>query len=72
MTRVRTEVVLAGIFAFLAVATAFWPTWIESLFDESPDAGSGALEWAIVGVFGLLAITAAAFARRDYRAIRRT
>ena len=68
MTRVRVEAVLAVVFAALAVVTAIWPTWIEALFDESPDAGSGALEWAIVGVFGLLALTAAALAGRHYRA----
>ena len=71
MTRVRVELVLAGVFGVLAVVTAVWPAWFEALFDESPDAGSGALEWAIVGVFGLLAVIAAVAARRDYHAIRR-
>jgi hypothetical protein len=71
MTRVRVEVALAVIFAGLAVVTAMWPTWIESLFEASPDAGSGALEWAIVGIFGLLAVAATVLARRDVRAIRR-
>ena len=68
MNRVRIEAVLAGIFAILAVMTAIWPTWIEALFDESPDAGTGAFEWAIVGMFGLLAIAAAVLARRHYLA----
>lgn len=72
MTRVRVEVVLAVVFAILAVVTAIWPTWIEAIFEESPDAGSGALEWAIVGVFGLLAVVAAVLARRDYRGLRST
>lgn len=71
MTRVRVEVALAVIFAGLAVVTAIWPTWIESLFEASPDAGSGALEWAIVGIFGLLAVAATVLARRDVREIRR-
>jgi hypothetical protein len=71
MTRVRVEVALAVIFAGLAVVTAIWPTWIESLFEASPDAGSGALEWAIVGIFGLLAVAATVLARRDVREIGR-
>ena len=72
MTRVRVEIVLAVVFAVLAVVTAIWPTWIEAIFEESPDAGSGGLEWAIVGTFGLLAVAAAVLARRDYRAVRGT
>ena len=72
MTRVRVEIVLAVVFAVLAVVTVIWPTWIEAIFEESPDAGSGALEWAIVGTFGLLAVAAVVLARRDYRAVRGT
>jgi hypothetical protein len=72
MTRVRVEIVLAVVFAVLAVVTAIWPTWIEAIFEESPDAGSGALEWAIVGVFGLLAVASAVLARRDYQGLRGT
>ena len=70
MSRIRVEVVLAVVFGILAVVTAIWPTWIESVFEQSPDAGTGTLEWAIVGAFGLLAIASALLARRDYRAIR--
>ena len=72
MTRLRVEVILASLFALLAVLTAIWPTWIEALFEESPDAGSGAFEWAIVGAFGLLAVVSAVLARRDYRRLRHT
>jgi hypothetical protein len=71
MTRVRIELILAAIFVVLAVVTSIWPDWIEALFEESPDGGSGAFEWALVGVFGLLAVVAAVLARRDYRAARR-
>ncbi len=72
MTRVRTELVMTVVFAVLAIVTAIWPTWIEALFEESPDAGSGLLEWGVVGVFGLLAVAAAVLAGRDYRALRGT
>jgi MYXO-CTERM domain-containing protein len=71
MTRIRTEIAIAVIFAALAVTTAIWPTWIESIFDQSPDAGTGTLEWTIVGLFGLLALVAIGLARRDVRALRR-
>ncbi|HEY7812110.1 MAG TPA: hypothetical protein VIC62_02665 [Nakamurella sp.] len=71
MTRVRVEVVLAAVFAVLAVLTAIWPTWIEALFEASPDSGSGAFEWAIVGACGLLAVACAVLAGRDYRQLRR-
>ncbi len=70
MARLRVEVILASLFAFLAVLTAIWPTWIEALFEESPDAGSGAFEWGIVGAFALLAVASAGVARRDYRRMR--
>jgi len=70
MTRFRIEVILASLFAILAVLTAIWPTWFEAIFEESPDAGSGAFEWAIVGTFGLLAVISGVLARRDYRKIR--
>lgn len=71
MTRIRTEVALAVIFAALAVTTAIWPTWIEFLLDESPDAGTGTLEWTIVGLLGLPALVAALLAGHDRRALRR-
>jgi hypothetical protein len=35
--RACVELVLAGMSAVLALVTAFWPNWIESLFGASPD-----------------------------------
>ena len=67
MTRVRTEVVLAGIFAFLAVATAFWPTWIESLFEASPDGGDGSAERLFALGWLAVAVLFSVLARRDRR-----
>jgi hypothetical protein len=71
MTRWHLEYGLSGVFVFLAVLTAVVPDWIEVVFGVEPDAGSGALEWAIVGMFGVLAAIAAAFGRRDYKAAHR-
>jgi hypothetical protein len=71
MIRFRIELVLASTFLLLTVVTAVWPTWIEGIFEVSPDAGSGQSEWLISAVFGLLALTAAVLARRDYIVSRR-
>jgi hypothetical protein len=67
---VRVETILAATFAVLAVVTAVWPTWIESITGLEPDAGSGSLEWAIVAVFAAAALGAAIVARHDYRNLK--
>jgi hypothetical protein len=67
---VRVETILAVTFAVLAVVTAVWPTWIESMTGLEPDAGSGSLEWAIVAAFAAAALGAAIFARHDYRNLK--
>jgi len=66
----RIETVLAAIFALLAIVTAVWPTWIESITGLEPDAGSGAAEWAVVAGFAVAALVAAALARRDHRSLK--
>jgi ABC-type thiamin/hydroxymethylpyrimidine transport system permease subunit len=66
-TRLRIEVVLAVISAALCVLTLVFPEWIEELTGLEPDAGSGALEWIIAGIFLVAAVVAAVLARRDYR-----
>jgi len=68
--RVHLEAILAATFGVLAVLTALWPTWIESIAGLEPDAGSGSLEWAIVAVFAVAALGAGLFARRDYRNLK--
>jgi preprotein translocase subunit SecG len=66
-TRLRIEVVLAVISAALCVLTLVFPEWIEELTGLEPDAGSGALEWIIAGVFLVAALVFSVLARRDYR-----
>jgi ABC-type thiamin/hydroxymethylpyrimidine transport system permease subunit len=65
--RLRIEVVLAVISAALCGLTLVFPVWIEELTGLEPDAGSGALEWIIAGVFLVAAVVSAVLARRDYR-----
>ena len=71
MIRFRLEVLASGLFAILAIVTAIWPTWIEAIFNVSPDGRTGESEWWIVVLLGLLALTAALLARRDYATSRR-
>ncbi|WP_344810137.1 hypothetical protein [Microlunatus ginsengisoli] len=58
------EFVLAAMFGVLAVVTAVNSEWIEEVFGIDPDGGSGALEWAIVAAFGVLALVAAGLGTR--------
>jgi hypothetical protein len=70
IVRARVETVLAVSALVLAAVTAVWPTWIESLSEVSPDAGTGETEWWLVVVFLVIAVAAAVLARRDLRAAR--
>jgi hypothetical protein len=61
----RIEVVLAIVFALLAVSTIVDPKWIEHLLKFDPDSGSGDAEWLITAAFGMASLVAALFAGRD-------
>lgn len=61
------EALLALGNAILLVMTVLWKDWIEIVFDVDPDAGSGALEWAIVAITLLLTIAFLALARSEWR-----
>lgn len=67
--RVRfwAESVLGGLSAVLCAVTVLWRDWIEVAFRVDPDAGSGALEWAIVLALAVAAIAAGALARAEWR-----
>jgi hypothetical protein len=70
MLKPRLETALSLLFAGLAIITAFWSAWIETVFRVDPDSGDGAAEWLIVAVLGAAAIAAFVLARRDYRVAR--
>jgi hypothetical protein len=65
--RFRLELGLAAISAALLVATIVWRDWIEIVFRVDPDHGNGSLEWTIVAVTALSALTFAALARIEWR-----
>lgn len=70
MLKPRIETVLSLLFAGLAIVTAFWPAWIETVFRVDPDNGDGGAEWLVVAILGAAAIAAFILARRDYRMAR--
>lgn len=64
------EVVFAVLAIGLMLLTLASREWIEWLTGTAPDAGSGALEWAIVAACAVIAMAAALLARREWRRIR--
>ena len=66
--RFWSEVILAALTATLGAVTAVVPTWIEAVFQIDPDHGSGAVEWAIVGVCFAVSLAALVAARVSWRA----
>ena len=65
--RLRLEIVLAGVAVALGALTLVFPEWVEALTGWEPDAGSGAAEWIVSGIFLAAALVLAILARRDYR-----
>jgi hypothetical protein len=61
------EALLALGNAVLLLMTLLWKDWIEIVFKVDPDAGSGAVEWLIVGVTLLLTIAFLTLARTEWR-----
>ena len=60
------EIVLAIVCAGLTVAALIWPTWIESLFEASPDNGSGSAERLLALVWLAGTVLFAWLARRQH------
>jgi protein-S-isoprenylcysteine O-methyltransferase Ste14 len=70
MRRAYAEALLAVVALIAAVVTALFPTWFETLFEGSPDSGSGALEWIVATGMIVVSLGLSFFARRDFRSSR--
>lgn len=68
--RVRLETIFATIGLVLSALTMLWPEWVEEVFGVEPDAGSGALEWAIALGFLVVALILGLLARRGRQRLR--
>jgi hypothetical protein len=66
-TRFWLESALATVSALLAVVTVFWHEWIELGFRVDPDGGSGAAEWLVVALLGIISAVSALAARVEWR-----
>ena len=66
-TRFWVESALATASALLLVVTVFWSEWIEAVFRVDPDGGSGAAEWLVVVVLGIVSALSALAARIEWR-----
>jgi len=68
--RMWIEVALAATSVVLLIITAAWSDWIEAVFGIDPDGGNGSLEWAIVVVLAVSAVTLPLMARSEWRRAR--
>lgn len=68
--RITIEAALGLVSLALCILTLVSGEWIEELTGLEPDAGSGALEWAIVIGFALAALACGALATRDHKRLR--
>jgi hypothetical protein len=63
---------MAVITGILFVITLIWRNWIELAFKIELDAGTGSLEWSIVGVLFVVTIALFLLARYQGRVARRS
>jgi hypothetical protein len=61
------ELAIAAANLGLLAITILWKDWIEIVFKVDPDAGSGALEWAIVGLTLVVSLAFFVLARNEWR-----
>jgi hypothetical protein len=70
-TRFWIEAGLAVSALAILIVTIVWHDWIEIAFGVDPDAGSGALEWAITATLVAAAVVNSLAARFEWRRARR-
>ena len=68
--RLCIEIAVSLLSATLALLTLVWPDWLELLLHVDPDGGNGTVEWAIVGLFAVVALVGSALARLEWRRLR--
>lgn len=65
--RFWAEIALALSTAVLAGFTLVWKEWLEIVFRVDPDAGSGSLEWLLVGGLLVATVSLSVVARLEVR-----
>lgn len=68
--RMWAEGLLAVVAAVVGVATLIWPTWIEALFEASPDGGDGSAERLVAMALIATSLLLGVAANRDRRRLR--
>jgi len=66
-SRLCIEIAVSLLCSGFALLTLAWPDWLEFVLDVDPDGGNGAVEWAIVGVFALVALVGLVLARAEWQ-----
>ena len=67
LTVFRLQLGLAILFGGTALLTLVRNDWLEAVFGVDPDQHSGSLEWIVVAVLAVGAISFACLARRQWR-----
>lgn len=65
--RFRFEALTSASAFTLALVTVVSSHWIETVFGFDPDHGNGAVEWVVIGLLCMVALSLAGLARRDLR-----
>lgn len=60
------EASLSSMSALLFIIALALPDWLEFAFHIEPDAGNGALEWAIAILTSIVSLVCFAFSRREW------
>jgi len=68
--RLVAEIVIGGLAGVVALVTLVTRDWIEVIFGVDPDAGAGAVEWALVVGLAALAVGCGLVARAEWRRVR--
>jgi hypothetical protein len=67
--RFYAETILTVITGIMFLVTLINRAWIETVFHLDPDQGQGWVEWTIVAVLLVAAITCAVLARSEWRRV---